>query len=161
MSLNRTVTDLKVKSVTVKKKSGTSWISPPEPWFVGGERYRLDLVFGNMDGRLIWPDEQYRKDNVDIRVVAMGFYIGPKQYQEKTKLVFYTNSNYSTEVTGTKYHTSFFFEHYETVYADSLLTAYFKLASSVTQRPLTLFRWNIGIYASVRDRVWRKPFSKV
>jgi hypothetical protein len=161
MSLNRTVSDLKVKTVTVRKKSGSSWVSPPEPFFVADARYRLELIFGNVDGRISWPDEQYRKDNVEVRVIAKGFHVGPQTYQQKTKLVFYTNSNYSTQVTGTKYRTSFFFEQYKTTYADSLLIAYFKMASGVSPLPITLFRWDIGIYASVRDWVWRKPFSKI
>jgi hypothetical protein len=161
MTLNRTVSDLKVKTVKVKKRSGSSWITPPEPWFVANQRYRLDLLFGNTDGKIAYPDEQYRKDNVEIRVLAKGFHVGPQKYKEKTKLIFYTNSNYSTKVSGTKYLTIFKFEQYKTVYADSLLMAYFKMSSGITALPIPLFRWDIGIYASVRDWVWRKPFSKV
>jgi hypothetical protein len=161
MSLNQTVADLKVKTVTVKKKSGSSWIKPPESHFVGGACYRLDLAFGNTGGQISYTDEQYRKDNVDIRVVAMGFMVGSDKYEEKTKLVFYTDSTYRTQVPSPRYRTSFSFNKYETTYADSLLTAYFKLASNVSHRAITTFRWDLGIYASVRNRVWRKSYSGV
>ncbi len=161
MALNQLVTDLKVKSVTVKKKVGNSWVRPPESHFISGVQYKLELVFGNANGMISYTDEQFRKDNVDIRVCGMGFKVG-SLFVERTKLVFYTNSTFTTQVSGgDKTRTSYFFPTYQTVYADSLLNFYFKMAAGVSTKTITSFSWDMGIYASVRNRVWRKILSQV
>ncbi len=160
MSLNRTVRDLKVKSIKVEKFFGGSWIKPTESFFLPGMKYRLVVGFGNTGGRIVWDDERYRKDNVDIRIVAMGFpYRGA--YYHKTKIVFYTGPSFSTQVSGAKYRTSFFADTFETTYADNYFYAAFKVKPGITSRAITTFRWSTGIYAGVRDRVWRKEYSTV
>jgi len=160
MSLNRTVADLMVKSVTVTTWNGSRWITPPEKYFVSGARYRLKFYFGNTGPKVKWADQQYRKENVDIRVVPMGFHY-KKQYYDKTKITFYTDSTFSKQVQNPKYRTSHHLPIFETHNADVAFCSYFKPSSGIRRWPIRKFRWDMGIYASVRNRKWRKLFTKV
>src|SRR5262249_48910952 len=55
------------------QSSGTGWIDVGPGGITADTSYRLDVVFGNAGGRISWDDEQYRKDNVNVRIVGLGF----------------------------------------------------------------------------------------
>ncbi len=157
MSANRTVADLAVKSIVARKRGGNSWVRPPEAYFVPGVPYKLEVVFGNTGGRIQWQDEQYRKDNVDIRIVAMGF--GGTSHKDKVE--FFVDQTLTTKKPAPTYRTTFHLDQFETTNADVQFEAYFEMASGTPTSRITTFRWDVGIYASVRDKVWRKPYTSV
>lgn len=157
MSLNRTISDLIVKKIRIKRKSGSSWINVLSQKPRSSHYYRIEVDFGNKDGRITWPEEKYRKDNVDVRIVAMGFYHNDRYYR-KTQIVFYKDNTYSTPVSGDKFRTRFLFNEYATTNADSRLYAYFRVTTDI---PYTFkkLKWNNGVYGSVRNKHWKKKFT--
>ncbi len=153
MSANRTVSDFKVKSIKVQMRVGRGWRKPTRPTFDPGRLYRLKISVGNADGRIRYADEQFRKDNVDVRVVAKGFRMSG--YHSRSKIEFYEDATFQDVVPGAKYRTSFQYPQYETHHADSVAYAYFRVKSGVARFPILLFKWDVGVYASVRNRRWR------
>jgi hypothetical protein len=152
MSANRLITDLGVKSLSIKERQGASWVNAINP--KANTDYKVEIIFGNMNGSIIWDDEQYRKDNVELRLVALGFF-QITRYKYKEEIVFYTNSSYSTEVSGTKYRTTFKISKFETTAADVLFEGYFRVKINIPSI-FGFLKWDCGTYGSVRNRHWKK-----
>lgn len=160
MSLNRTVSDLKVKKIMIQRKSGSRWVSLPRDKRIRvNTRYRLAVDFGNTGGKVQWSDEQYRKDKLNIRVVGLGFMLSSGSYKFRNKIQFYTDKNFTAKVTGAKYRTSFYIDTFETTHSDARFYAYLMFDAGTPSYNANKLRWDCGIYASVRNRVWRKRYT--
>jgi hypothetical protein len=159
MANNMTVADLGVKSLALKRRSGSSWVNAGGGAVIAGTQYKLEITFGNMAVKITYDDEQYRKDLVNIRIVGMGFKAG-NSYFDKSKIVFYTNGSYSTPVAySEKSRLICNLASFEPHHSDVLFVGHLKFAPGVGARPGSSLAWDCGIYASVRNRVWRKMTS--
>lgn len=157
MANDQLVSDLDVKSLVVKKQSGSNWASPPESHFVVGACYRLDALFGNSDGRISYPEAKYQKQNVEIRVVAKGFGVFGV-YTGKEHVQFYKAQDFTEIVNGPGHRTTFTLPVFDTTNADVLLCAYMKVNAA---SPIHVLVWDVGIYAAVRDFAWRSTATGV
>jgi hypothetical protein len=171
MAVNKTVADLRVKSATVLEESqgpfgvGQSWKQPTDTFFVPGRKYKLEVVFGNASPPVTYPDERFRKDVIAIHIACRGFKVGSR-YEAQVLPTFYTSESYRTTVPpvagSTSQITVTFPRSLDTDEPDGEVEAYFRFNNpQLPQRAITTWVWRIGIYASVRDRVWRQTASSV
>ena len=161
MSLNRTVSDLKVKRITIQRKYGNSWRSPSDRKIHPGVKFRLNVDFGNTGGMINWDDEQYRKDNVQIRIVCRGFLMNSGEYKLKNNIKFYKDETFTELVpTPNKYRTAINIDTYETHHADCRFYCYLMFDQGTPSYWASKLKWKCGIYASVRNRKWRTTTTR-
>jgi hypothetical protein len=158
---NKAVADLRVRSIRILRLDQGGYRPPPERFFAPGFSYKLEAAIGNAAPPITYPDGRYRKDQVQVRIVGRGFRIGDRFF-DQAALTFYTNSTFSTPVSGDRFQISFAFaQPFGTSDPDRELEAYFRFGPSVRQRPITDWVWQPGVYASVRDWSLRNIASSV
>ncbi len=161
MSKNRTLRDFIVKGATIKIKVGNQWVRPNTPP-IPGEKYRLQVICGNANGRIDWGNEgDYNKVMLQVRVVPVGFKHG-NNYIHKYKVEFYTNSSFTQKVhrdSDKNYRTSFTLPEFKPTHADIVKYLYLKFEPNTPSIYLRNLYWQFGIYGAVRNHNWKKRYT--
>lgn len=168
MAGNRTVSDLRVKSAKVLEDVGMvlrNWQPPTTTHFVTGRRYKLEVVFGNDGPAVTYTDERYRKDAIALHIDSKGFKVG-STFDTQALPRFYTTESFLSAAPPVAGSTSQVIVtvpgSLDTNDPDREVAAYFRFNTpQVPLRAITTWYWRIGIYASVRNRVWRQSRSSI
>jgi len=150
------VSDLSIKNVALQRYDGKMWVGAGTGPLVAGVPYRLAVLFGNTQ-RVKYEDEQYRKDNVSIRLVAEGFKTATGAFTGRDWIVFCLDPECKTPKASPSYRVGWFFATYETTDLDVTFLEYVKFEIPAGQKFYAKdLYWGSGIYASVRNRVWTR-----
>jgi len=159
MSLNRTITDLKVKQLIVEWRTANRWGQSGMPIFRTGVDYRLSLVFGNTAGRISWEGDRYDKENIRIQLEPLGIRTSSGIIL-KNALRYFDNASFSgpvrqrppkLEIAGP----------FKTTHADLLKYLYFRARPQIADYPLNRFRFSAFINAAIRNHRSHQVITEV
>ncbi len=159
MVANQTITDLKVKQLIVRWRTGTgSYRSSGQPIFTVGKDYRLSVVYGNTSNPVVYEGDLYDKEDLRISLNPLGI-LTSSGYIHRDALQFYDGASFSTPVPHPPEH--LYPGPYKTTHTNRQYHLFFRPTPPIQSFPVNRFRFVAIISAAIRRRRSHQVITQV